>query len=60
VLGEEKEGTHIILVTRGTEDTLSLSDESRIKELLQYYQVNSTALHTSFYYSSESMVLVLL
>jgi hypothetical protein len=46
-LGEEKEGTHIILVTRGTEDTLSLSDESRIKELLQYYQVNSTPLNTS-------------
>jgi len=42
VLGEEKEGTHIILMTRGTDDTLSLSDESRIKELLKYYQVSNT------------------
>ena len=39
VLGEEKAGGHIVLVTRGGYDTMSLSDEKTIKEFINYYQV---------------------
>ena len=39
VLGENRDGAHIILVTRGGQDTLSLTDETRIKEFIMYYQV---------------------
>ena len=39
VLGENRDGAHIILFTRGGQDTLSLTDETRIKEFIMYYQV---------------------
>ena len=39
VLGEHKEGAHIIIVTRGTTDTLSMKDEIALKEYMEYYQV---------------------
>ena len=39
VLGDNKAGGHIVLVTRGGYDTMSLSDEKTIKEFINYYQV---------------------
>ena len=39
VLVSEKAGAHLVIVTRGGQDTLSLTDEKRIKEFIQYYQV---------------------
>ena len=39
VLKDDKEGAHIILVTRGTKDTLNGSDENTIKEYAEFYQV---------------------
>ena len=39
VLGEHKEGAHIIIITRGSSDTLSIQDEIALKEHVNYYQV---------------------
>ena len=40
VLGEHKEAAHVIIVTRGSFDTLSVTDEKTIKEYAEYYQVS--------------------
>ena len=42
VLGEHKEGAHIIIITRGSSDTLSIQDEIALKEYVEYYQVETT------------------
>ena len=39
VLGEHKEGAHLILVTRAGEDTLDTTDIATIREYTEYYQV---------------------
>ena len=39
VLGDQKEGAHLILVTRGGEDTLADTDMVAINEYIEYYQV---------------------
>ena len=39
VLGEHKEGAHLILVTRAGHDTLTQSDMLAIREYVDYYQV---------------------
>ena len=39
VLGEHKEWAHIIIITRGSSDTLSIQDEIALKEYVEYYQV---------------------
>ena len=39
VLGEHKEGAHIIIVTRAGPDTLSDTDKVAIREYIEYYQV---------------------
>ena len=43
VLGEHKEGAHIIIITRGSLDTLSIMDETVLKEYVEYYQVQITS-----------------
>ena len=40
VLQEHKEGAHVILVTRGKRNALSINDEKTIKEYAEYYQVS--------------------
>ena len=40
VLGEHKEGAHIIIVTRAGADTLSDMDMLAIREYVEYYQVS--------------------
>ena len=55
VLSGEEAGAHVILVTRGDNDTLSLTDENLILEFARYYQVKfssilvPTAKSLSFY-----------
>ena len=39
VLGEHKEGAHLILVTRAGEDTLDTTDMATLREYTEYYQV---------------------
>ena len=39
VIKNTEAGTHLILVTRGDDETLSLSDETTIQEYARYYQV---------------------
>ena len=43
VLGEDKEGAVVVLVTQGDQDTLSLSDESVLQQMADYYQI---AIHS--------------
>ena len=40
VLGKHKEGAHIIVITRGSSDTLNIQDEVALKEYVEYYQVD--------------------
>ena len=40
VLRDHKEGAHVILVTRGSSDSLTSGDEKTIKEYAEYYQVH--------------------
>ena len=42
VLDGEEAGAHVILVTRGDNDTLNLTDENAILELAKYYKVSFT------------------
>ena len=42
VLGEHKEGAHLIIVTRAGADTLSDMDMVAIREYVEYYQVSFT------------------
>lgn len=44
VLDGDEAGTHVILVTRGDNNTLSLTDESLILEHARYYQVKFSAI----------------
>ena len=44
VLGDDKEGAHIIVVTRGGADTLSLSDEVVLQEAAAYFQVQVSSV----------------
>lgn len=44
VLGEEKAGGHIILVTRAGPDTLSITDQMIIKEYVEYYQIKISVM----------------
>ena len=39
VLGDHKEGSHVIIVTRGSPDSVSLEDEKIMKEHVEYYQI---------------------
>ena len=47
VLGEHKEGAHLILVTRAGEDTLDTTDMATLKEYIEYYQVNHSQSNIS-------------
>ena len=44
VLSGEEAGAHVILVTRGDNDTLSLTDENLILEFARYYQVKFSSI----------------
>lgn len=44
VLGEHKEGAHIIIITRGSSDTLSIMEETVIKEYVEYYQIHVSVI----------------
>ena len=44
VLGEHKEGAHLILVTRAGEDTLDTTDMATLREYTEYYQVYSPVI----------------
>ena len=44
VLGEDKEGGHLVLVTQGDHATLSLSDEGVLREMAEYYQVKVSSI----------------
>ena len=44
VLGEHKEGAHIILVTRAGEDTLDITNMATLREYTEYYQVSQIIL----------------
>ena len=48
VLGEEKSGAEILILTRGSYDTLSLSDEKTIQEYINYYQVGHSGSNFTF------------
>ena len=48
VLGEHKEGAHIIIFTRGSSDTLNIKDEIALKEYVEYYQVDKTCFWQEF------------
>ena len=49
VLGEHKEGAHLILVTRAGEDSLDTSDMATLREYAEYYQVN-IKIKTNIYF----------
>ena len=53
VLGDHKEGAHIIIVTRGSNDTLNNSDQSTLREYAEYYQV-SLNIKILMYFISDS------
>ena len=44
VLGEDKEGAHLVLVTRGGPDTLSLGDEATLRQVAEYHQVKLSSV----------------
>lgn len=44
VLDGDESGAHVILVTRGDNDTLSLTDENLILEFARYYQVKFSSI----------------
>ena len=44
VLGENKAGGHIVLVTRAGPDTLSITDQMIIREYVEYYQIKISVM----------------
>ena len=44
VLGENKAGGHIVLVTRAGPDTLSITDQEIIREYVEYYQIKISVM----------------
>lgn len=54
VLQGDQAGAHIILVTRGTNDTLDLNDENLILEYVEKYQVKFSSILVPEYTSKAS------
>ena len=54
VLQGDQAGAHIILVTRGTNDTLDLNDENLILEYVEKYQVKFSSILVPEYISKAS------
>lgn len=44
VLRSNMAGAHLILVTRGSQDTLSISDEQSIQEYIRYYHIKVSSI----------------
>ena len=44
VLRNDMAGAHLVIISRGSPDTLSLSDEQTIREYIKYYQIEVSTI----------------
>ncbi len=44
VLGQDVGGAHLVLVTRGLQETLSISDEQTIQDYVRYYHIKVSTI----------------